>query len=116
MGLTESMAMTPAASVSGFYLAHPDAAYFNVGRIGLDQLADWAQPLRPERRRRQARLGAALELSSIFRALKFNAWVSGPLPPGDSKMTRSTGTCLAVAAGSALMPPHVGPGGGGAWW
>ncbi|MFG6412621.1 methionine synthase [Roseateles sp. DC23W] len=42
MGLTDSMAMTPAASVSGFYLAHPDAAYFNVGRIGEDQVADWA--------------------------------------------------------------------------
>jgi 5-methyltetrahydrofolate--homocysteine methyltransferase len=43
MGLTDSMAMTPAASVSGFYFAHPDAAYFNVGRIGEDQLKDWAQ-------------------------------------------------------------------------
>jgi 5-methyltetrahydrofolate--homocysteine methyltransferase len=43
MGLTESLAMTPAASVSGFYLAHPDAAYFNVGKIGDDQLADWAR-------------------------------------------------------------------------
>jgi 5-methyltetrahydrofolate--homocysteine methyltransferase len=43
MGLTESMAMSPAASVSGFYLAHPEAMYFNVGRIGEDQLADWAQ-------------------------------------------------------------------------
>jgi 5-methyltetrahydrofolate--homocysteine methyltransferase len=43
MDLTESLAMTPAASVSGFYLAHPDAAYFNVGRIGEDQLHDWAQ-------------------------------------------------------------------------
>jgi 5-methyltetrahydrofolate--homocysteine methyltransferase len=42
MGLTESLAMTPAASVAGFYLAHPDALYFNVGRIGEDQLADWA--------------------------------------------------------------------------
>jgi 5-methyltetrahydrofolate--homocysteine methyltransferase len=42
MGLTDSLAMMPAASVSGFYLAHPDAAYFNVGRIGDDQLADWA--------------------------------------------------------------------------
>jgi 5-methyltetrahydrofolate--homocysteine methyltransferase len=42
MGLTESLAMTPAASVSGFYLAHPAATYFNVGRIGEDQLADWA--------------------------------------------------------------------------
>ena len=43
MGLTESLAMTPAASVSGFYMAHPDAVYFNVGKIGDDQLADWAQ-------------------------------------------------------------------------
>jgi 5-methyltetrahydrofolate--homocysteine methyltransferase len=43
MGLTDSLAMTPAASVSGFYLAHPEASYFNVGRIGEDQLADWAQ-------------------------------------------------------------------------
>jgi 5-methyltetrahydrofolate--homocysteine methyltransferase len=42
MGLTESLAMTPAASVSGFYLAHPEATYFNVGRIGEDQLADYA--------------------------------------------------------------------------
>ncbi|MBN9409858.1 MAG: methionine synthase [Burkholderiales bacterium] len=42
MSLTESLAMTPAASVSGFYLAHPDATYFNVGRIGEDQLRDQA--------------------------------------------------------------------------
>ncbi|HKW84787.1 MAG TPA: methionine synthase, partial [Burkholderiaceae bacterium] len=42
MGLTESLAMTPAASVSGFYIAHPDAAYFNVGKVGEDQLQDWA--------------------------------------------------------------------------
>jgi 5-methyltetrahydrofolate--homocysteine methyltransferase len=43
MGLTESWAMTPAASVSGFYLAHPDAAYFNVGKVGDDQIDDWAR-------------------------------------------------------------------------
>jgi 5-methyltetrahydrofolate--homocysteine methyltransferase len=43
MGLTESLAMTPAASVSGFYLAHPQSTYFNVGRIGHDQLLDMAQ-------------------------------------------------------------------------
>ncbi len=43
MALTDSLAMTPAASVSGFYLAHPEATYFNVGRIGEDQLQDWAQ-------------------------------------------------------------------------
>jgi 5-methyltetrahydrofolate--homocysteine methyltransferase len=43
MALTESMAMTPAASVSGFYMANPEAAYFNVGKIGDDQLLDWAR-------------------------------------------------------------------------
>ncbi len=43
MGLTESLAMTPAASVSGFMLAHPDSAYFNVGKIGADQLQDLAR-------------------------------------------------------------------------
>ena len=42
MTLTESLAMTPAASVSGFYLGHPDATYFNVGKIGDDQLQDQA--------------------------------------------------------------------------
>ncbi len=42
MGLTESLAMTPAASVSGFYIAHPEAQYFNVGRIGEDQVQDLA--------------------------------------------------------------------------
>ncbi|MGB4674978.1 MAG: methionine synthase [Azovibrio sp.] len=43
MGLTESCAMTPAASVAGFYLAHPKATYFAIPRIGEDQLADWAR-------------------------------------------------------------------------
>jgi 5-methyltetrahydrofolate--homocysteine methyltransferase len=40
--LTESCAMTPAASVSGWYFAHPEARYFGVGRIGRDQLEDYA--------------------------------------------------------------------------
>jgi len=43
MGLTESFAMTPASSVSGFYLAHPQARYFAVGPIGRDQLEDQAR-------------------------------------------------------------------------
>jgi 5-methyltetrahydrofolate--homocysteine methyltransferase len=42
MALTESLAMTPAASVSGFMLSHPEAQYFNVGKIGEDQLKDLA--------------------------------------------------------------------------
>jgi len=43
MALTESFAMSPAAAVSGFYLAHPQARYFAVSKIARDQLADWAQ-------------------------------------------------------------------------
>ena len=42
MHLTESLAMMPAASVSGFYMAHPESTYFNVGKIGRDQMEDWA--------------------------------------------------------------------------
>ena len=41
--LTESLAMYPAASVSGFYLSHPEAKYFNVGQIGKDQVVDYAE-------------------------------------------------------------------------
>jgi len=43
MSVTESLAMLPAASVSGFYLAHPDSTYFSVGKIGQDQVADFAR-------------------------------------------------------------------------
>jgi len=42
LALTETFAMTPAASVSGIYLGHPDARYFSVGRIGRDQVEDYA--------------------------------------------------------------------------
>ena len=42
ISLTESFAMYPAASVSGWYLSHPDAEYFGVGRVGLDQISDYA--------------------------------------------------------------------------
>jgi 5-methyltetrahydrofolate--homocysteine methyltransferase len=45
MALTEHGAMTPAASVSGIYLHHPEARYFNVGRIGKDQVEDYARRL-----------------------------------------------------------------------
>jgi 5-methyltetrahydrofolate--homocysteine methyltransferase len=42
LALTETYAMTPAASVSGIYLAHLAARYFSVGRLGRDQVADYA--------------------------------------------------------------------------
>jgi 5-methyltetrahydrofolate--homocysteine methyltransferase len=43
MSITESYAMAPASSVSGFYFSHPRSKYFNVGRIGRDQLEDLAR-------------------------------------------------------------------------
>jgi 5-methyltetrahydrofolate--homocysteine methyltransferase len=43
MALTESYAMTPPASVSGLLFGHPRARYFAVGRIGRDQVADYAK-------------------------------------------------------------------------
>ncbi len=47
--LTESMAMWPAASVSGWYFSHPEAVYFAVGKVNRDQVVDYAK-------RKQARL------------------------------------------------------------
>ena len=52
--LTDHAAMTPAASVSGLYFAHPQARYFTVGRIGEDQIAQLCAPQRAADRRRRA--------------------------------------------------------------
>ena len=41
--LTENYAMWPAASVSGWYFSHPDSRYFSVGKIGRDQVEDYAR-------------------------------------------------------------------------
>ena len=49
MSLTENFAMLPAASVCGFYLAHPEATYFAVGKVGEDQAADFARRTGPDR-------------------------------------------------------------------
>jgi 5-methyltetrahydrofolate--homocysteine methyltransferase len=43
VSLTESMAMFPAASVSGWYFAHPQSTYFGVGKIARDQFSDYYQ-------------------------------------------------------------------------
>ena len=43
MRLTESFAMLPASAVAGFYLSHPQATYFAVGKIGRDQVEDFAR-------------------------------------------------------------------------
>ena len=41
--LTEHFAMSPAASVSGFYFSHPEARYFGTGKIAQDQVEDYAK-------------------------------------------------------------------------
>ena len=43
ISLTESLAMAPAASVSGWYYSHPEARYFSIARIGEDQVSDYAE-------------------------------------------------------------------------
>jgi len=43
MNLTESGAMTPTAAVAGLYFAHPQSRYFMVGKIGRDQIEDYAR-------------------------------------------------------------------------
>jgi 5-methyltetrahydrofolate--homocysteine methyltransferase len=55
MQLTENFSMYPAASVSGLYFAHPDASYFNLGKINKDQLEDYA-----------IRKGISIELAERF--------------------------------------------------
>ena len=58
--LTESYAMHPAASVSGFYFSHPEAKYFAVGQIGRDQIADYAQRRSESTATAEKRLGPNL--------------------------------------------------------
>ena len=43
VSLTESMAMSPNATVSGYYFAHAEAKYFSVGKVQDDQIADYAK-------------------------------------------------------------------------
>ena len=59
MSVTESLAMLPAASVSGFYFSHPESTYFSVGKIDKDQAIDMAER-------------SGVELSEVERALAPN--------------------------------------------
>ena len=63
IALTETHAMIPAASVSGIYLAHPEVRYFSVGRIGRDQVEDYAarQGVSPAEAERRLRPNLAYE-------------------------------------------------------
>ena len=59
--LTESNAMTPASSVSGFYLNHPESKYFAVGKLGKDQINDYASRSSHSKRDAEKWLGPYLD-------------------------------------------------------
>jgi 5-methyltetrahydrofolate--homocysteine methyltransferase len=77
--LTESLAMIPAASVSGWYLAHPEARYFGVGRLGKDQVADWASRSGITLQAAEQRLSPSLAYTPQFDGPKGER--RGPPPP-----------------------------------
>ncbi len=60
MTLTESFAMWPPASVSGFYFSHPEAHYFAVGKIDRDQADDYARRKQDDLRKTERWLAPAL--------------------------------------------------------
>jgi 5-methyltetrahydrofolate--homocysteine methyltransferase len=66
--LTETFAMTPAASVCGLYFSHPEARYFTVGRIGLDQLEDYGRRKRMDVRELERWLAPSLGYQPAERA------------------------------------------------
>ena len=59
--LTDSLAMHPAASVSGWYFSHPESRYFGVGKIDVDQLADYAERTGLNKADAEARLKPLLQ-------------------------------------------------------
>ena len=82
--LTESMAMWPGASVSGWYLAHPDSQYFVVGRLGRDQVESYAaaQGLGPAHRRAVAGPEPRLPARGLTRPAGSGGPAGSAGPPG----------------------------------
>jgi hypothetical protein len=71
--LTESLMMMPGASVSGMYFAHPEARYFNLGRIGRDQVEDYA-------RRRGISMGGGRAVYQAGTELRIPYWLRSCFP------------------------------------
>jgi 5-methyltetrahydrofolate--homocysteine methyltransferase len=63
ISLTESFMMYPAASVSGYYFSHPESKYFNLGRIGKDQVAEYSKRKNISFERAEKLLGQNLNYS-----------------------------------------------------
>ena len=82
--LTDSFAMLPASSVSGFYLAHPQAQYFAVGPIGEDQRRDIEARMRETRAEQDATLAVAAGLAGCGKPERVG---SSPAAPAGSSRT-----------------------------
>ena len=78
--------MTPAASVSGLYLAHPEARYFNLGKIGKDQVEDYAQRMDVPLAEVERWLGSNLGYTTLER---------GPLPSDPTRARRQPASAAA---------------------
>ena len=65
MSLTESLAMLPASSVSGFYFAHPQSRYFGLGKLTRDQVDDYVARRREPVQESERWLASSAGLLSI---------------------------------------------------
>jgi hypothetical protein len=88
MRLTESFAMLPASSVSGFYLSHPDSSYFAVGKIGRDQVEDYARRSGISVAEAEKMAGAEPRVRSGNRAVIIPAWEKATSAPKKARSTR----------------------------
>ncbi len=110
MRLTESFAMTPAAAVSGIYLAHPQAKYFAVGRIGDDQLADYAG-----RKGQSARRGGTMARAEPLLIAALLALVAaGGAQANQIRLELTADQMRARTARRTPAPTSAGPAGAGA--
>ena len=98
MQITESFAMWPGSSVSGLYFAHPEARYFSLGKIGRDQVEDYAARKGMRVSEVERWLGQNLNYEPV-EALRPRVWGLGSRGPGtryqglrdqDQKMSKGT--------------------------
>jgi 5-methyltetrahydrofolate--homocysteine methyltransferase len=91
LSLTEARAMTPASSICGFYFGHPEARYFDVGKLGRDQIVDYAArkgvtPREVEHWLKPNLAYEPAESAEDFPAVKIKAGASGSLAcPGAAR-------------------------------
>ena len=108
LALTETCAMTPAAAVSGNFIGHPSARYFSIGRVGRDQLGDYAA--RKEMALQEAERWLPPILRTIRDALSRHGLGSSPWtrPRRYRRAVRRTALLLlaALAAGCGGMSPE----------